>query len=70
MAILFALQFFSVGLPLLVGVIWTVTNMLAAWNPNITRSNLNIWYNGAIGVGLLAVAVFLAALYGWIPAPA
>ena len=70
MAILFALQFFSVVFLVVMSVIWLVTNFKMAWTDRSSRSELGIWTNAAFGVLLLAVAVLLAALYGWIPAPA
>lgn len=67
MAVLFALQFVSVAFFIVMGTIYTVTNLKFAWAYGSNRSELGIWTNGAVGVALLGVAVFLAAFYGWIP---
>lgn len=62
-----ALQFISVALPALLGLLWVGTNMVRAWNIRASGSTMQIILGTVIGVVLMAASVFIATLYGWIP---
>lgn len=66
--LIFALQFVSVAIPAVVGVLWLVSNFISAWHIRTTRTNAAVLANAVFGVIVLGISVLLAGLYGWIPA--